>query len=77
MIAYANEHQFLVLNYHDIVGAEGAKPPYNAMDVSIDHLEDHLLLAEKKWLPDIISVQNLLDAAAGKDSHTQKPSADF
>lgn len=66
-IAHANEHQFLVLNYHDIVGAEAAKPPFNAMDVSIDHLEDHLLWLKKQGYR-IISVQNLFDAAAGKNS---------
>ena len=63
--ASANEPHFLVLNYHDIIGAEGAKPPFNAMDVSIDHFEEHL-----KWLKQhdykIISVQNVFDAAAGK-----------
>jgi len=35
--ASAKEHHFLVLNYHDIVGEEGAKPPFNSMDVSVDH----------------------------------------
>jgi len=66
-LANAKEAQFVVLNYHDIVGAEGAKPPFNSMDTSIDHFEDHLL-----WLKNhhyrIISVQNIFDAAAGKDS---------
>lgn len=61
----AKEHQFLVLNYHDIVGAEGAKPPFNAMDVSIDHFEEHLLWLKKNGYL-IISIQNILDAAAGK-----------
>ncbi len=61
----ASEHHFLVLNYHDIVGAEGAKPPFNSMDVSVDHFEEHL-----SWLKQnhyqIISVQDVFDAAAGK-----------
>ena len=62
--AHANEQRFLVLNYHDIVGAEGAKPPYNALDVSIDHFEEQLLWLKKNNYR-ILSVQNLLDAAAG------------
>jgi len=69
--ASAKEHHFLVLNYHDIVGAEGAKPPFNSMDVSVDHLEEHL-----GWLKQngykIVSVQNILDAAAGKDTLPDK-----
>lgn len=65
--ANAKEPQFVVLNYHDIVGPEAAKPPFNAMDTSIDHLEDHLLWL-KKHNYRIISVQNIFDAAAGKDS---------
>ena len=65
--ASAKEHHFLVINYHDIVGAEAAKPPFNAMDVSIDHFEEHLDWLKKKGYK-IISVQNVLDAAAGKDT---------
>jgi biofilm PGA synthesis lipoprotein PgaB len=63
--AFAKEHHFLVLNYHDIVGAEGAKPPFNSMDVSVDHLEEHLGWLKKHGYK-IVSVQNVLDAAAGK-----------
>ena len=63
--ASATEHHFLVLNYHDIVGAEGAKPPFNSMDVSIDHFEEHLAWLKKNGYQ-IISVQTILDAAAGK-----------
>ncbi len=69
--ASAKEHRFLVLNYHDIVGAEGAKPPFNAMDVSVDHLEEHLGWLKKKGYK-IVSVQNVLDAAAGKDALPDK-----
>jgi biofilm PGA synthesis lipoprotein PgaB len=69
--AFAQEHRFLVLNYHDIVGAEGAKPPFNSMDVSIDHLEDHLIWLKNKGYK-IVSVQNILDAAAGKDALPDK-----
>ena len=61
----AKEHHFLVLNYHDIVGAEGAKPPFNSMDVSVDHFEEQLAWLKKTGYQ-IVSVQNVLDAAAGK-----------
>jgi biofilm PGA synthesis lipoprotein PgaB len=69
--AFAQEHRFLVLNYHDIVGAEGAKPPFNSMDVSIDHLEEHLAWLKNKGYK-VVSVQNILDAAAGKDALPDK-----
>ena len=69
--ASAEEHHFLVLNYHDIVGAEGAKPPFNSMDVSVDHLEEHLGWLKKNGYK-IVSVQNILDAAAGKDALPDK-----
>jgi biofilm PGA synthesis lipoprotein PgaB len=69
--ASAQEHHFLVLNYHDIVGAEGAKPPFNSMDVSVDHLEEHLGWLKNKGYK-IVSVQNILDAAAGKDALPDK-----
>ena len=69
--AFAKEHHFLVLNYHDIVGAEGAKPPFNSMDVSVDHFEEHLGWLKKNGYK-IISVQNILDAAAGKDALPDK-----
>ena len=61
----ASEHHFLVLNYHDIVGVEGAKPPFNSMDVSVDHFEEHLSWLKKNHYQ-IISVQDVFDAAAGK-----------
>jgi len=63
--ASAKEHHFLVLNYHDIVGEEGAKPPFNSMDVSVDHFEEQLAWLKKTGYQ-IVSVQNVLDAAAGK-----------
>ena len=70
-LAHAKEQNFLVLNYHDIVGAEGAKPPFNSMDVSVDHLEEQLAWL-KKTGHKIVSVQNVLDAAAGKDTLPNK-----
>ncbi|MFA6053031.1 MAG: poly-beta-1,6-N-acetyl-D-glucosamine N-deacetylase PgaB [Methylobacter sp.] len=68
---YAGEHHLVVLNYHDIVGAEGAKPPFNSMDVSVDHFEEHLGWLKKNGYK-IVSVQAVLDAAAGKDSLPSK-----
>jgi len=70
-LAHAKEQNFLVLNYHDIVGAEGAKPPFNSMDVSVDHLEEQLVWLKKNSY-NIVSVQNVLDAAAGKDTLPDK-----
>ncbi|MDD5755382.1 MAG: poly-beta-1,6-N-acetyl-D-glucosamine N-deacetylase PgaB, partial [Methylococcales bacterium] len=63
---YSKDGHFLVLNYHDIVGAEGAKPPFNSMDVAIDHFEEHLDWLQKEGYK-IVSVQNVFDAAAGKE----------
>lgn len=69
--ASAKEHSFLVLNYHDILSAEGAKLSLNKMDVGVEHLEQHLDWLKKKGYK-IISVQNVLDAAAGKDALPEK-----
>src|SRR5664279_3828956 len=66
-VAHAEEHHFLVLNYHDIVRADSAKSLLNSMDVSVDHLEEHLVWLKKNSYK-IISVQNVLDAAAGKNA---------
>ncbi len=41
------------------------------MDVGIDHLEEHLVWLKKKGYK-IVSVQNVLDAAAGKDALPDK-----
>lgn len=65
VLGVCGEQQFLVLNYHDIVGAEPAKPPYNRMDVSVDHFEEQLQWFKKNNYT-IISVQKVFDAAAGK-----------
>ncbi|MFI3137148.1 MAG: poly-beta-1,6-N-acetyl-D-glucosamine N-deacetylase PgaB [Methylococcaceae bacterium] len=70
-ITHAKDHSFLVLNYHDIVGAEGAKPPFNRMDVSVDHLEEQWQWLKKNGYT-IISVQNVFDAAAGRETLPDK-----
>ena len=70
-VAVAEEHHFLALNYHDIVKANSAKSSLNAMDVSIDHFEEHLVWLKKNSYK-IVSVQNVLDAAAGKNSIPDK-----
>ena len=64
-IAAASDNHFLVLNYHDILSAEGAKRSLDKMDVGVEHLEQHLDWLKKKGYK-IVSVQNILDAAAGK-----------
>ena len=69
--AEAEEHHFLVLNYHDIVKAGSAKSSLNSMDVSVDHFEEHLAWLKKNGYK-IVSVQNVLDAAAGKNSIPDK-----
>lgn len=70
-VANAEEHHFLVLNYHDIVKAGSSKSSLNSMDVSVDHFEDHLVWLKKNGYK-IVSVQNVLDAAAGKNSIPDK-----
>ena len=69
--ASAKEHQFLVLNYHDVLTAEDARRSLNKMDVGVEHLEQHLDWLKKKGYK-IISVQNIFDAAAGKDTLPDK-----
>jgi biofilm PGA synthesis lipoprotein PgaB len=70
-IASAKEHSFLVLNYHDILSAEDARRSLDKMDVGVEHLEEHLAWLEKKGHK-IISVQNILDAASGKNALPDK-----
>ena len=60
--AHAKEQNFLVLNYHDIVSADG---PFNSTDVSIVHFEEHLAWLKKQGYH-LVSIQNVLDAANGK-----------
>lgn len=69
--ASATEHSFLVLNYHDILSAEDARRSLDKMDVGVEHLEQHLDWLKKKGYR-IVSVQNVLDAAAGKDALPDK-----
>ncbi|MGZ5077661.1 MAG: poly-beta-1,6-N-acetyl-D-glucosamine N-deacetylase PgaB, partial [Methylobacter sp.] len=69
--ASAKDHSFLVLNYHDILSADGAQRSVNKMDVGIDHLEQHLAWLKNKGYT-IVSVQNVLDAAAGKGALPDK-----
>ncbi|MDO9103798.1 MAG: poly-beta-1,6-N-acetyl-D-glucosamine N-deacetylase PgaB [Methylovulum sp.] len=69
-LAYADESRFLVLNYHDIVGSE--ESTVYATDVTVDRFE-----AQMVWLKEqgyhVVSVQAVLDAAAGKASLPDKP----
>ncbi len=61
-LAHAKEQNFLVLNYHDIVSADG---PFNSTDVSIVHFEEHLAWLKKQGYH-LVSIQNVLDASTGK-----------
>ena len=70
-VAPAEEHHFLALNYHDIVTANSAKSSLNSMDVSVDHFEEHLAWLKRNDYK-IVSVQSVLDAAAGKNSIPDK-----
>jgi biofilm PGA synthesis lipoprotein PgaB len=70
-IVSAKEHSFLVLNYHDILTAEGANRSLDKMDVGVEHLEEHLDWLKKKGFK-IVSVQNVLKAAAGRGSLPDK-----
>jgi biofilm PGA synthesis lipoprotein PgaB len=70
-IVSAKEHSFLVLNYHDILTAEGANRSLDKMDVGVEHLEEHLDWLKKKGFK-IVSVQNVLKAAAGRGALPDK-----
>ena len=61
-LAHAKDQNFLVLNYHDIVSADG---PFNSTDVSIVHFEEHLAWLKKQGYH-LVSIQNVLDASTGK-----------
>lgn len=65
-ISYAKNTQFLVLNYHDIVAAEDVEPA-NSMDLNVKRMEEQWQWLKKNGYQ-VISVQNVLDAAAGKIS---------
>ena len=64
-IALAQESNFLVLNYHDIIDKPTDGSTSNAMDLTLKHFEEQL-----QWLKNnnykVISVQQVFDAAAGK-----------
>ena len=64
-IALAQESNFLVLNYHDIIDKPNDGSTSNAMDLTLKHFEEQL-----QWLKNnnykVISVQQVFDAAAGK-----------
>ncbi len=62
---HAGEANLVVLNYHNIVVTESTKPLADAMDVSINHFEKHLDWLKKNNY-EIVSVQDVFDAAAGK-----------
>ncbi len=63
--ASAKEPHFLILNYHDVLSAEDARQSLNKMDVGVEHLEQHLGWLKRNGYQ-IVSVQNVFDAASGK-----------
>lgn len=69
--AFAKEPHFLILNYHDILSAEDAQRSLNKMDVGVEHLEQHLEWLKKNGYK-IVSVQHIVDAAAGKGTLPDK-----
>ncbi|WP_166430535.1 poly-beta-1,6-N-acetyl-D-glucosamine N-deacetylase PgaB [Polymorphobacter arshaanensis] len=64
-------HDYIVLNYHDITATGQHTPPFDRVGVSEAHFADQLdWLAREGYHP--ISVQNLVDAAAGKSQLPEK-----
>jgi hypothetical protein len=58
-------NEYIVLNYHDITATGQHTPPFDRVGVSEAHFEAHLKrLHERGYHP--VSVQDLVDAAAGK-----------
>ena len=64
-IVSAQESSFMVLNYHDLINTQTNNDISDAVDLSVKHFEEQL-----HWLKNnhyqVISVQQVFDAAAGK-----------
>ncbi len=71
-ITYAKESHFIVLNYHDIIDEEDVVPPFDRMEVNKHFLEDQFIWLKKNGY-NVVSVQAVFDAAAGKSSLPEKP----
>ena len=69
--AFAKNGHFLVLNYHDIIDEEDVEPPFDRMEVNKHFLEDQFIWLKKNGYS-VVSVQAVLDAAAGKSMLPEK-----
>ncbi len=69
--AYSKDGHFLVLNYHDIIDEEDVVAPFDRMEVNKHFLEDQFVWLKKNGYT-VISVQAVLDAAAGKFTLPEK-----
>ncbi len=63
--AHAKDGHFIVLNYHDIIDEEDIVAPFDRMEVNKHFLEDQFIWLKKNGY-NVVSVQTVLDAAAGK-----------
>ncbi len=68
---HSSDAHFLVLNYHDIIDEEDVVAPFDRMEVNKHFLEDAFVWLKKNNYS-VVSVQAVLDAAAGKTSLPDK-----
>ncbi|MFI3122638.1 MAG: poly-beta-1,6-N-acetyl-D-glucosamine N-deacetylase PgaB, partial [Methylococcales bacterium] len=69
--AHSKDGHFLVLNYHDIIDEEDIVAPFDRMEVNKHFLEDQFIWLKKNGYT-VVSVQAVLDAAAGKSTLPEK-----
>ena len=69
--AHSKDGHFLVLNYHDIIDEEDIVAPFDRMEVNKHFLEDQFVWLKKNGYS-VVSVQAVLDAAAGKSTLPEK-----
>jgi biofilm PGA synthesis lipoprotein PgaB len=69
--AHSKDGHFLVLNYHDIIDEEDVVAPFDRMEVNKHFLEDQFIWLKKNGYS-VVSVQAVLDAAAGKSTLPEK-----
>ena len=69
--ALNKEPTFLILNYHDILDQPDKVPPFDRIAVDKDTLEQHFIWLQKNGY-NVVSVQAVFDAAAGKTALPNK-----
>lgn len=69
--AHSKDGHFLVLNYHDIIDEEDVVAPFDRMEANKHFLEDQFVWLKKNGYS-VVSVQAVLDAAAGKSTLPEK-----